>query len=65
VPSAELRRQISPGTSGAPNPKHRFDEPTIIGSRSATIAFLSRQNMFDPVPYFVIQQRSEHLVWLA
>ena len=55
MPSAELCRKVAPRTASTGNPQHRFEEPAIVGCRSATVAFLARQEISDFFPYFIAE----------
>jgi len=51
LPVAEVRRQIAPRNSGSEPVKNGFNEQLVIRRRASDMAFATRQNILDPIPF--------------
>lgn len=60
VPVPKPGRQVTPGTAGAHDPKHGFDEPPIVPSRATRITRLTGQEGFNAFPPVIAQHLAVH-----
>lgn len=60
VPMPKFLRQIAPGTAGAHDPQHRFDEAPIVLGRDSTVGRLAGQQLLNARPLVVAQHLPIH-----
>lgn len=60
VPVSERRRQVAPRTTGARNPKHRFDKQSVVLATAPGIARLTQAQRFHLRPLGITQYKSVH-----
>src|SRR5262252_2964048 len=51
LPIAEARRQIAPRNTGSEPVQKGFNKQPVIRRRASDMAFATRQNILDPIPY--------------
>jgi len=52
-PTAETRRQVTPGNASSVPVENRIDEQPVVGRRAANVAFATGQKILDPIPLIV------------
>ena len=60
VPLAKLRRQISPRATCSCNPKHCFQEESIVGATASSVSNLPQTQWTHTSPLFICQNVSHH-----
>ena len=60
VPLAKLRRQISPRATCSCNPKHCFQEESIVGATASSVSNFPQTQWTHTRPLFICQNVSHH-----
>src|SRR3974377_1512354 len=60
LPFAVTLRQVTPGDAGAIPIDHRIHEQTVVGGRTADMAFPAGQEILDLLPLIVAQSIAVH-----